>query len=161
MPRAWRIVKAKYQATAFDGEGARVAGGRWNSPGTSVVYVSDSAALATLEQLVHLNDPLLLPSFVLISCDFDESLVVRVEDIATLPANWSSYPAPSALQAIGDKWARDGTSAVLSVPSAVIAIERNFVLNPGHRAFAAVTIGTARRFDLDLRLIKPSKRHVK
>lgn len=161
MTTAWRIVKAKHQATAFDGEGARIGGGRWNSPGTAVVYVSESAALATLEQLVHLNDSTLLPSFVLIPCDFDERLVVRMEDIATLPANWSSYPAPPALQAIGDKWVKDGRSAVLSVPSAVIAIERNFALNPGHPAFAAVTIGAARRFDLDLRLIRPSKGHVK
>jgi RES domain-containing protein len=32
---AWRIVKARHTANAFDGEGARVEGGRWNSPGTS------------------------------------------------------------------------------------------------------------------------------
>ena len=36
MLRAWRIVKSKHVASAFDGEGARIIGGRWNSPGTAI-----------------------------------------------------------------------------------------------------------------------------
>jgi RES domain-containing protein len=36
---AWRIVKRRWAATAFDGEGARRFGGRWNAPGRPVVYV--------------------------------------------------------------------------------------------------------------------------
>ncbi|MDB6038389.1 MAG: hypothetical protein JWM99_2230, partial [Verrucomicrobiales bacterium] len=58
MPQAWRIIKEKYVAGAFDGEGARLFGGRWNSTGVRVVYVSDSQALAALENLVHLNPPI-------------------------------------------------------------------------------------------------------
>ena len=46
MPSAWRLVKTKYLANAFDGEGARLSGGRWNSHGVSVVYVSQSLSLA-------------------------------------------------------------------------------------------------------------------
>ena len=29
----WRLLKTKHAAHAFDGEGARLYGGRWNSPG--------------------------------------------------------------------------------------------------------------------------------
>jgi len=52
--RAWRIVKARHATTAFNGEGARLNGGRWNSPGERVVYASATKSLAALETLVHL-----------------------------------------------------------------------------------------------------------
>src|SRR3990172_341094 len=94
---AWRIVKARHAPNAFDGEGARLEGGRWNSPGTPLVYASESAALATLELLVHLRRRSILSAYVLIACTFDEALVERL-DSKRLPPNWRSYPAPPELQ---------------------------------------------------------------
>ena len=52
---AWRIVRARFADSAFDGEGARRYGGRWNSRGTRMVYTAGSQALAALEMLVHLD----------------------------------------------------------------------------------------------------------
>ena len=52
---AWRLVKWKHRRSAFDGEGARLAGGRWNLPGSTVVYASESLALAALETFIHLG----------------------------------------------------------------------------------------------------------
>jgi RES domain-containing protein len=156
VPTGWRIVKAKHAVSAFDGEGARLNGGRWNSPGTSVVYTSESAALATLELLVHLNDSALLPKYVLIPCEFASAQLTRVEDIAVLPADWASYPAPAALQVIGDKWAKSRSSLVLSVPSAVTELERNFVLNSAHVGFSrSIVVGSPVSLKLDERLLKP------
>ena len=43
MATGWRIVKSRYASTAFDGEGARLYGGRWNSSGTRMVYSLESA----------------------------------------------------------------------------------------------------------------------
>ena len=57
MIRAYRLCKTRHMAAAFTGEGARLNGGRWNSPGKAVVYTSSSLSLATLEVLVHLEDP--------------------------------------------------------------------------------------------------------
>ena len=71
---AWRIVKARYAAQAFTGEGARTYGGRWNSPGGAVVYVSGSLALATLELLVHLQSREVLGRYVIFEVKFDERL---------------------------------------------------------------------------------------
>lgn len=53
----WRIaVEAPgYTAADLGGTGPRVSGGRWNSPGTAVVYCSANIALATLETLGHLR----------------------------------------------------------------------------------------------------------
>lgn len=151
---AWRIVKARHAATAFDGEGARVEGGRWNSPGTPVVYTSQSAALAALELLVHLGRAAILLAYVLIPCTFDDALVTRL-DRGRLPKNWRSYPAPPELQLIGDEWAKGGGSAVLEVPSVVIEADSNFLLNAYHPDFQTIRIMDPRAFEFDLRLLKP------
>ena len=151
MIRAWRIVKAKHTAGAFDGEGARLLGGRWNSPGTRMIYTSGSAALAALEMLVHLGRMTTLPAYVVISCDFDEKLAI---DVDKLPKNWRTFPAPPDVQAIGDAWLKSGKSAVLRVPSAVIPAESNYLLNPAHAKFDRIRIGELERFELDLRLIR-------
>ena len=149
---AWRIVKAKHAAKAFDGEGARVEGGRWNSPGAPLVYTSQSAALAALELLVHLGRGSLLPAYVLIPCTFDEAIVSRL-DRKRLPKNWRSYPAPTELQFIGDEWGKGDASVVLEVPSAVIDSESNYLLNPNHRGFRAVRVMRPQPFEFDLRLL--------
>ena len=67
---------------------------------------------------------------------------------------WRELAAREQLQAIGSKWAKSGSSAVLAVPSAVIPAERNYLLNPLHLAFAQIEIGEPQTFITDLRLIK-------
>jgi RES domain-containing protein len=150
---AWRIVKARNTTNAFDGEGARLEGGRWNSPGTPLVYTSESAALAALELLVHLGRGSILGAYVLIACTFEETLVEHL-DLKRLPGNWRSYPAPPELQLIGDEWVRAATSAILHVPSAVIASDSNYLLNPHHRDFKAIRVMHPKTSQLDPRLLK-------
>jgi RES domain-containing protein len=150
---AWRIVKARHQATAFDGEGARLYGGRWNSRGLPVVYLAASPALAALEMLVHVGNSHVLSSYVSIACAFDEALVLRL-DRQRLPKDWRSSPALPELALVGDAWLKDGTSAVLEVPNAIIPAESNYLLNPRHAAFAAIPIGQPQPFEFDLRLLR-------
>lgn len=150
---AWRIVKARHAAAAFDGEGARLEGGRWNSPGTPVVYTAESAALAALELLVHLGRGSILSAYVLIACTFDEALVSPL-DRKRLPNNWRSYPAPPELQLIGDEWVKTGRSAVQKVPSAAIATDANYLLNPRHPDFQAIRVSDPQPFEYDPRLLK-------
>lgn len=152
MITAWRIVKARRHANAFDGEGARLNGGRWNSPGSPVVYTAESAALAALELLVHLGRGLALQSYVLVACSFPETVVLRL-DRARLPVNWRSYPAPAPLQLIGDEWINSNASAILEVPSVIIETESNYLLNPRHTDFASLVISEAKPFQLDVRLL--------
>lgn len=153
MITAWRIVKAKHEARAFDGEGARLAGGRWNSPGMAMIYTAQSAALAALEMLVHLNSSTLLSSYVLIPCSFPENVVLRL-DRNRLPARWRAHPAVPQLQLLGDAWLKNGLSAVLEVPSVIIGSESNYLLNPVHPDFASIDVGPAQPFDFDARLMK-------
>jgi RES domain-containing protein len=153
MIAAWRICKSRYAAGAFDGEGARVYGGRWNSPGTRVSYASESIALATLEVLVGLQDTSLLSSYSLIKVEFSEDLLERL-DRRRLPPSWNRHPPTPETQRIGDIWVAAGESAVLQVPSAVVEGEHNYLLNPAHEQFGKLVIHRPRQFRLDPRLLR-------
>ena len=87
MIRAWRITQAKHAATAFTGGGAKDFGGRWNSPGTAIVYAAGSTSLAILEMLVHLQAQELMHRYVIFEVSFDQALLTSV-DPATLPRSW-------------------------------------------------------------------------
>jgi RES domain-containing protein len=152
MATGWRIVKSRYASTAFDGEGARLYGGRWNSPGTRMVYTPSTISLAVLEVLVHLQEASLLSSYSLISAGFDDVYVEHL-DHSRLPDDWRTYPAPSELQRIGDEWARSQRSVVLEVPSVIVVRESNYLLNPAHPDFSSVVIGEPEPFTFDERLL--------
>jgi RES domain-containing protein len=155
LPSAWRIVSAKYASTAFDGEGARLNGGRWNSPGTRVAYAADSPSLAALELLVGLNDSAHLNRFVLVPVEIPDECVLDV-DSSRLSADWRSYPAPAELAVIGDGWLNSGTSVALRVPTVVVPRQFNFLLNPEHDDFKLLQIGAAEPFAIDQRLLRKS-----
>ncbi len=148
---AWRIVKQKNEKAAFTGEGARLYGGRWNSPGTAMVYTAQSQSLAALEMLVHLDSADLLGGYVFFDVIIDEPMITAV-DVATLPKNWRAEPAPAKLKAIGDAWIAAGASCVLRVPSSLVPAESNYLLNPKHPDFPKLKIGHAVPFRYDPRL---------
>lgn len=150
MPSAWRLTKTKYLSSAWDGEGAKRSGGRWNSIGVPVVYTSATRSLALVEVLVHLPSGI-LPAYSAVPIEFGESLVTSIEP-ALLPANWKDHPPPAETKAIGDRWVTDARSALLRVPSAVVPNEVNYVLNPSHPDFDQVRIGTPIPFPFDSRL---------
>jgi RES domain-containing protein len=151
---AWRLVKQRQAETAFSGEGARLYGGRWNHRGTSVVYLSGSLSLAALELFVHLGpDDIQLQ---LVSIDVEIPKNVQIENIepGALPPNWRQEPPPDSTKEIGTRWIQSGRSAVLRVPSVIIPVEQNFVLNPQHPAFEQLIIGEPRPFSFDSRMWK-------
>jgi RES domain-containing protein len=154
--RAWRICQERFAATAFDGEGAFRDGGRWNSEGVRVVYVAGSAALATLEVLVHVSEPEDLDRipYVLIPVDFEPQLVTEP---AVLPPGWDQDPPPLEAAVVGDEWVASQASVLLKVPSAVIRSEFNYLINPAHPQSGGLVIGAAEPFRFDSRLGKLGK----
>lgn len=151
MKTAWRIVKEKHAATAFDGEGAWRFGGRWNSQGTRLIYTSGSHSLAVLESLVHLNPPIHF-RYVAIPVDFDSALVQTLA-APDLPDDWMEQPPSQSTKAIGDLWVKQAPSAVLELPSVIIPSESNFLLNPSHPDFKKIQIGKPIPFAFDPRLL--------
>lgn len=154
MLSVWKITQQKHAASAFTGEGARLYGGRWNTPGIPLIYTAQSQALAALEMLVHLDSPDLLKSYLLFAVSVPESFVSDL-DLAALPKNWRDDPTPPAVQALGDAWAANEASVVLRVPSVVVPGESNFLLNPRHRDFSKLRIGKPISFRFDSRLVTP------
>ena len=152
--RVWRICSRRRSRAAFQGEGARLYGGRWNPPGVSVVYTSGSLALAALEVLVNVELQEMPRDLVSIAATIPDEAPAESVEIADLPAGWQRTPAPEYLQLLWADWVRRQNTAVLSVPSAVIPSEHNFLLNPAHRDFKRIKIGKPGTFRFDPRLWK-------
>ncbi|EJJ3962340.1 RES family NAD+ phosphorylase [Salmonella enterica] len=127
----YRLTKTRYLMTAWSGLGAKEAGGRWNSVGTAMVYLSETASLTMLETLVHINAPPLLDDFTLLSLDVPDEQI-QTFDMNRLPDNWASEDAPAELALYGDNWAESGSSIALRIPSALSPVEFNYLLNPAH-----------------------------
>jgi Uncharacterized conserved protein len=150
--RVWRLCSSRYLLP--DGEGARLYGGRWNLPGTAVVYTSATLSLAVLETLVHTDSDLLPANLIVLSADIPDELKIEVINEDGLPPNWRDYPAPDAIQTLGTAWVNRGQTAVLSVPSVVIREERNYLLNPVNADFANIRWSEPRPFQWDPRLLE-------
>jgi RES domain-containing protein len=149
---AWRIANKKHADTLFSGEGAELYGGRFNSPGAKVVYTSASLSLALLELLVQGGPKDRLSELVCAQATFDSRLVAELDE-DDLPEGWNSRPPGSISQSIGDQWISQGKTPVLRIPSVVVPDEFNYLLNPQHTKFAAISIGSVRGMAIDERLI--------
>jgi RES domain-containing protein len=149
--RAFRLSPKAHQTTAFSGEGARLAGGRWNHKGQRMVYCSESRALAALEYFVNLDLALGPPRLVFIQVQVPDGLIAEL-DMSVLPADWRTYPAPDSVKDIGSSWIERAESAALLVPSTVMPEERNLLLNPEHEDFRRIEIAKPRAFAFDARM---------
>jgi RES domain-containing protein len=147
--RVWRLAKDAF--APLDGEGGRLYGGRWNSPGLAMVYTAAHLSLAVVELLVHM-DPDLVPSDLrAFEIDIPDDLIV--EPLDPLPRRWHNTPAPAACQRFGDEWLLSRRSVVLAVPSVVIRSERNYLLNPNHPDMNKIRVVDSFRFTFDSRLL--------
>jgi RES domain-containing protein len=153
VPTGWRIVPEDCAATAFDGEGARLYGGRWNSIGVAMVYASQHKSLAALETRVHIDITRILKAYKCFAFHFDDALL-EVFPLPGLPADWRQEPPPPSVQRLGDAWIRSATTPVLAVPSVIIPEELNYLLNPKHPDFAKLKIDQPTDFVFDRRLLK-------
>jgi RES domain-containing protein len=152
--RVYRAFERKHEAAAFAGEGARLFGGRWNSVGTAVIYAASTFSLALLEIMVNTSTARIPPDMVYAPVDIPEGVRLDVLDMATLPQDWFTSPAPPACQILGDSWVRRGETVGLVVPSSIARIETNVLLNPAHPDFARLVVGNIDVMAIDHRLIR-------
>jgi len=121
--------------------------GRWNSRGTRVVYCSANLSLAALEILVHLNPPVAFKS-VAIELEFEDKLIETIA-AKSFPSDFTQEPPARSTMRIGDLWVKEGRSAVLELPSAIVPSESNYLLNPSHRDFQKIKIRKPVAFSFD------------
>ncbi len=149
MRTAWRICKARHAASAFDGYGAKLNGGRWNSPGVATVYTASVAAQAMLEMLVHADATILSLSYVLVPVGIEDRFVTAL-DRSVLPSDWADDQ--SATRIVGDEWVATASSVALAVPSAILNTDVNYLLNPAHADMRHLRIGRPEPLIIDDRL---------
>ena len=152
MASAWRIVLASEAIHAFSGEGPRRYGGRWNSPGTALVYVSEHQSTAALEVIAH-NLPLSAGiEYKAFRLEWPDGFT-EVLPKGRLPANWRISPPALETMEIGDLWVREKRSPILAVPSAISPDDRSFLMNPGHSDFKRIRIARPIDYAFDARLL--------
>jgi len=151
--QGWRIVPENQAAAPFDGEGARLYGGRWNSVGVSMVYASEHQSLAALEVRVHIDKTRMRRLYKCFTFRFHEDFM-QVFRIADLPKDWQQEPPPPSLQQLGDAWAQSNACLILAVPSVIIPKELNYLINPKHPEFPKLKIEKPTDFAFDQRLFQ-------
>lgn len=141
--RVWRVARAPF--ADLTGEGARLYGGRWNSPGRAMVYTAENPALAILEVRVHLDlEPDLVPDdYVLVEMELGEVSAAALE------------LAPDDPAAFGDAWLARAVESVLKVPSFIAPRSFNYLVNPAHPGAAAIDVVSTQPFSFDRRLWLP------
>jgi RES domain-containing protein len=147
---AWRACKVRHDP--YDGAGARLVGGRWNSAGRAVIYASDSFAGALLEILAHSSRPRTLPGpHHAVEIDIPESLIERLQP-DDLPG-WDRRDSGEARR-FGDRWLAEARSAVLLVPSIPSRpVGRTVLINPEHPSARRVRRGAPFAVPWDERLL--------
>lgn len=148
----WRLTKRSY--ADLSGRGGELIDGRWHTRGRPVVYCASSAALAVLEVRVHLDLPLdLLPDdYVLVKMTAPDDLPVQAVEPVDLPEGWRGSAGEALCQSIGDSWLAEAPTALLAVPSIIVEVERNLLLNPRHLDAPQVAIEDIIPFGWDQRL---------
>jgi RES domain-containing protein len=148
----WRLTRRP--RADLSGRGGELADGRWHSRGRPVVYCAASAALAVLEVRIHLDLPFeLLPDdYVLMRIAAPDDLEVRTVAAHELATGWRRRE--DLCRPLGDDWLKERPTALLDVPSAIVAVERNLLLNPRHPDAHQVSVAEITPFPWDERLFQ-------
>jgi len=155
--KLWRLVSEPYHSIfdAYSGEGAALAGGRWNLPNKRVIYMAESLSLVAFERLVHTHslsglNKLWVHSYNLKS-NYSEINLPNDWDSMQRADRWRTYPFAKS-QLLADKWLEDSKTVALRVPSVIIKSEYNFLLNPLHPDFDRAAICEPYQFQYDSRI---------
>jgi RES domain-containing protein len=149
--RIFRIADPRHPI--WDGTGAALMGGRWNSPGRPVIYGALSFAGAMLEVLVHSNIGRVPATQRCVEVAVPDEVPIESLDASTLPPGWNA-PSGAEARRLGDQWLEDGRSAVLLVPSVVARLEWNALVNPRHPAAVLLRPGEPQPVLWDQRLFE-------
>ncbi|WP_333823331.1 RES family NAD+ phosphorylase [Pinisolibacter sp.] len=148
--RLYRIGSSLYPL--FDGTGAMLHGGRWNSAGSRAIYCASSLAAAQLETLVHVGRASPPTNHTRISIEVPDDIAVTTIERHALPPGWDHPTATDVSQSIGDDWFSSGRTAILRVPSVAAAEDHVWVINQDHPDFARMTASPPQPLVWDPRL---------
>lgn len=151
MIRIYRIADERHRI--WDGTGAALVGGRWNSPGRPAIYGSLSYACAMLEILAHASIGRVPRTQRFVVARVSDALSVERHDPRSLPVGWDAEDS-SVARSFGDDWLASTRSLVLVVPSVVARLEFNAILNPTHPEFRKLVVSAPEPVIWDSRLFR-------
>jgi RES domain-containing protein len=152
----YRLANAKYKDLTLSGIGAEKVGGRWNEIGTRAVYCSENISLALLEYYVHSENIAYLPKEILIAkIKFPDYFIL--EELKELPDRWNQYPYSSKTTSVFTERVRERNIFALKVPSSIVGLESNIILNPLHKDFVKVEVIEFIQLNIDERLRKEKR----
>jgi len=152
----YRVAHVRYKDKTLSGIGAEKVGGRWNSVGTRAVYCSENISLALLEYYVHSENIAYLPKEILIAkIHFPDEFLI--EELQELPERWNQYPYSSETMEVFTTLAKDRNRFALRVPSTIVGLESNIILNPLFRDFGKVEVVEFIQLPIDERLKKEKR----
>lgn len=125
---------------------------RWNPNDVHMIYASSSRSLACLENVVHRSQFGLNELFKVMTIQVNDQINIDSIKLNELPADWREFNRMAYTQAIGEKWVKEKTSAVLAIPSSVIQEELNYLLNPEHPDFKHIQLINTGLFLFDHRI---------
>lgn len=131
------------------GTGAYLHGGRWNSPGTRLVYTAENNVLAAFEVALRIPLDQISKNYVMVPIDVPEDTDIYAPE---LPKNWNSDIKLS--RQLGDAFAKEGSHLLMKVPSALITDSYNFLINPRHALIKKVKTKEPRTILFDKRLME-------
>ncbi|WP_432670866.1 RES family NAD+ phosphorylase [Flavobacterium sp. SM2513] len=147
----YRIANLKYKEATLSGIGAEKVGGRWNEVGTRAVYCSENVSLVLLEYYVHSANIAYLPKEILLAkIYFPDEFII--EELVDLPEKWNQYPYNAKTTEVFSTLAKDRNFFALRVPSSIVGLETNIILNPLYKDFGKVEIVEFIKMPIDERL---------
>ena len=132
----YRIGDANGQFPIFSGEGSKLSDARWHQKGQDPIYAAEQLSLAMLEKLVHLNGVFPTGQH-WISIKIPGGTTYEFVTPDQIPQWYDS--TGNAAREFGAKWFAQKRSCVLIVPSVVVRIENNVLINPHHSDFESIT----------------------
>jgi RES domain-containing protein len=146
---AYRIADARHPI--YDGTGAMLHGGRWNSAGRPVIYAAETYACAMLEVLVHANLSIPPRHHQVVRITIPEAMEVETVSAPAL-TGWDAEDAVAS-RSFGGRWLSEARGAVLRVPSVVTqGREFNLLINPLHSQAPRIEVSAPEPILWDVRL---------
>jgi RES domain-containing protein len=145
---AYRLVHEIALATHPDPFKPAGSENRWNSAGVQVAYAGESLALTALELLTYWGHYPSLRGYRLFTITFDSQ---DVEEVLERQPGIDPRDK-SQTRRYGDAWAEEGRSLVLRVPSVVLPMSFNYLVNPKHPRFDAGAVTAHGPFEYDARI---------
>ncbi len=137
----------------WDGTGAALIGGRWNSPGRPVIYGSLSYSCAMLEILAHASIGRIPTTHCFVIAEIPDAVTIERHNAASLPVEWDAENS-SAARLFGDQWLKQARSAILVIPSVVARLEWNALVNPLHPDSSKLIVSLPEKVAWDKRLFE-------